>query len=258
MGIWDDAIGVVAGAAAPETGGASLLLPMLGQLGGSAISGGLDFLGTSSANAANTANAQAQRDWQTMMDNTKYQRAVKDLQAAGLNPMMAYGNMSASTPSGAMPAPMQSTLAGSAGAIRESASKISEMGQRQAQSELLRQQVEQSKMTNAQMAAQIKEIDSKIGLNNAEVLRVLATIPQIKASARASNASAANAEAENANKGMWSNIYDVGGKVTGAIKGIAGDVHSAVSGSDVGKSVSAVYDYMMGKTPSISKKGWFK
>ena len=120
------------------------------------------------------------------------------------------------------------------------------------------QQVEQSKMTTAQMAEQIKEIDSKIGLNNAEVLRVLATIPQIKASARAPNASAANAEAENASKSMWSNLYDIGGKVTGAVKGVVGDVYSGVSASDVGKSVGAVYDYMMGKTLSISKKGWFK
>lgn len=258
MGIWDEAVQAVTTAAAPETGGASLLLPVLGQLGGSAISGGLDFLGTSSANAANTANAQAQRDWQERMDNTKYQRAVKDLMAAGLNPMMAFSNMSASTPSGAMPAPMQSTLSGSARAAGEAVSRISENTQRSAQSELLRQQVEQSKMANAQMAAQIKEIDSKIGLNNAEVLRVLATIPQIKASARASNASAANAEAENASKSMWSNVYDIGGKVTGAIKGVAGDVYSGVSGSDLGKSLGSLYDYMTGKTSSISKKGWFK
>lgn len=43
---------------------------------------------------------QKQMDFQQQMANTVYQRAVKDLQAAGLSPLLAYSNLQTSAPTG--------------------------------------------------------------------------------------------------------------------------------------------------------------
>lgn len=66
-----------------------------------------EFVNTVSGNKAaqefSKKEAQKQRDWEEQMSNSAYQRAVKDMQKAGLNPAAMYGNTGtmASTPGGA-------------------------------------------------------------------------------------------------------------------------------------------------------------
>lgn len=58
------------------------------------------------ANQANIEQADKQMQFQKMMSDTAHQREVADLQAAGLNPILAAGGNGSSTPSGAA-APIQ-------------------------------------------------------------------------------------------------------------------------------------------------------
>lgn len=52
------------------------------------------------ANDYNSKEAQKQRDFEEKMSNTAYTRAVEDMKRAGINPIMAFSNGGADTPTG--------------------------------------------------------------------------------------------------------------------------------------------------------------
>lgn len=62
---------------------------------------GMDWYNTTSANEAARKMAEAQMRFQERMSSTAFQRQMADMQAAGLNPMLAAQQGGASTPGGA-------------------------------------------------------------------------------------------------------------------------------------------------------------
>ncbi|AXL15555.1 DNA pilot protein [Microviridae sp.] len=65
------------------------------------IAGGTTALGSHMANTANARSSAKQMRFQERMANTAYQRQMRDMQLAGINPMLAMSSGGASTPSGA-------------------------------------------------------------------------------------------------------------------------------------------------------------
>lgn len=68
------------------------------------------------ANAASAEQAAKQMAFQERMRDTQYQTAVKDMKSAGLNPMLAYSQGGAGTPTGAMGSVSTATMKNALGA----------------------------------------------------------------------------------------------------------------------------------------------
>lgn len=93
----------------PWSAAATAVAPVIGGLFGSK--------GQRDANRANLQIARENRQWQERMSNTAFQRSAADLEAAGLNRILALGKPS-STPAGNI-ATMQNELAATAQGITE-------------------------------------------------------------------------------------------------------------------------------------------
>lgn len=126
-----------------------------GAAAGGAIGTGIDsFLGGQQANSASADAAQRQMEFQAEMSNTSWQRAVADMKAAGLSPMLAYTQGGASSPTGASYQAQNAQLQGAQGAaaFAQSAGQVAQIENIKADTELKHAQAGAADATAAQAA----------------------------------------------------------------------------------------------------------
>lgn len=119
-----------------------------------------------------------QEDFQRNMSNTAYRRAVGDMQAAGLNPMLAYSQGGASSPAGATSS-VGLAQGSSAHAVAAPEMKSPKMA------------ALTSAATLAKVAAEIQKIQADTAVSKSQALVNAVQVPRIEQETRTSRSSAA-------------------------------------------------------------------
>lgn len=175
MGFFDGIGGAAGAIVSPASA-----MAVVGSLG----SGYMQMQGQKETNEANRDIASDQMAFQDKMSSTAYQRATADMKAAGLNPMLAYQQGGASTPSGAS-AQMQNENTGFAQGMENAVSNAMEARRLQKELDATDSQIKLNAAAEKTQAEQAKlnTANARVAQQNENVIK--AELPAIQAQARA-------------------------------------------------------------------------
>lgn len=154
---------------------------MFASLAAAVIPSVISYIGSSERNDQQADAASGQMAFQQANSDSSYQRAVRDLKGAGLNPMLAYMHGGASTPSGAM-ANFEDTLtpavntgvsayrASTEGQVRQQqvSNIAADTGLKSAATAKTTAETEVAKTQAALNIAETERVQSQVGVNNAQ------------------------------------------------------------------------------------------
>lgn len=148
-------------------------------IGGALVTGMLNNEGAS--DRQDSANAFSAQQYAT-----RYQTTVKDMEAAGLNPMLAYSGISGSPPTGAISSPggypdFGSVVNQAKVASAQAANIEADTENKAAQGELFRAQAAAALGSAGQANAQTDLINTTVGKTKAEIDNIQSTTEQVKA-----------------------------------------------------------------------------
>jgi hypothetical protein len=191
--------------------GKAITAPVAGVIGA-----GLNFLGgtqqnqsawdiSQAANASSAEQAANQMAFQERMRSTQYQTAVDDIKKAGLNPMLAYSQGGAGTPTGAAgtvyTAPVRNVLGEAVNAYLAATQNDADVALKQTAASNTSAQTIKVEADTIKTAAEIGKVleDTKVSTqtykNMQEALnKLIAEISQIKASTGLTSATTKNVQ----------------------------------------------------------------
>lgn len=152
-------------------------MDLLGGIG-TAFNAIAGYFGQKDTNQANMELGQKQMDFQERMSNTSYQRAVQDMEKAGLNPMLAYSQGGASQPAGSLPQVQSAIGAGLASAKQgaDTSAALQAADQSKAQTDLIKAQAEKVRsetmeqdLNTAMLQSQIAQLQTTTKKGEEEV-----------------------------------------------------------------------------------------